>query len=193
MKNLSIPTDNFYKFLTVLGLASAIFSFSSPITLLEPHNNFMYESNLKKSILGADYGFLSSQIDDLERLLPDTVLKNVSFYFYAENDTSEHIKYYGLRYDSTLNKRLDVINKLYYEKAKAEFQSLSITETQKIKRKNNRLSRFSLEVLGWFSILITILGLVMWIKHQKSLDKKLLNEIKKVKEEASNEQRAKRQ
>ena len=174
LDNLSISTDNFYKFCTTLSLLSTIYFFSFKHLFLEPYNQRATLDNIEIANLSAEYGYLKGQSLDLTTSF-DSLLKNgnVQYFYLTKKDTSNIIYYYSTWLLKGNNKTMvDSLNLVNQRFGKVEFKLKALRDTQKVLEENIILEGYISSLLGGISIAIFFTSLFKWYKIRDEIDKK---------------------
>ncbi len=180
MNNLSIPTDNLYKFIAIFGLVGAIFCFSYPVFLLQEVNKDLFEQDYRLAELTAKTGYLQSLIKDIRQDIPDSVLKEGYYYdhFYDDDSTkvtnADYIIPKDNLKDSIFLKKIFEYNQANLQWADSEFKYKSCQMRYDITMANYDSINISMLICGSLCVIISIIGMVLWYKkHQKFIDEEV--------------------
>jgi hypothetical protein len=168
--SLGINTDNFYKYITTLSLASTIYFFSFDQSHTIPLNKHMTNTNLSIAELAADIGFLKGEILDYKELKTDSY-NTIDYCYHHDNDSSEVISYFIQNNYALSNEEITKYNDINYEYAKRVFKLKVIKDSRKSIIKNYRIRTWAFMIFGTISFVIFITSLFFWYKNRNEFDK----------------------
>jgi hypothetical protein len=216
----NLPTDNLYKFMTILGMILFAFFFTFPIVYDDDLTKQIFQMKADSSKLDAEVTFLTQDLQELNSSIDTIDTINITkgseiFKEFVRNDNKRKIDIDGLldRKDLVFNKIYDSnyreamkflyeyydylfpeikkhndqiklkdllyakTKEVYFKNAELNVKEMHINE---LLRKESYLFKMT-KILCYISSFIIIIGLFLWFRFQRKVDKKLILEIEVLK------------